>query len=87
MGVIGAGISWAVVAFGTAIQRRTPGHLQGRVYAAADTLVGVPQTLPIALGAGLSTLVDYRLLLVAIAAVTVVCALHLLSRSTFFLPP
>jgi len=50
MVIAGAGISWAIVAFGTAIQRRSPAHLQGRVYSAADALVGTPQTVSIALG-------------------------------------
>jgi MFS family permease len=79
----GAGISWAIVAFGTAIQRRSPGSLQGRVYSAADALVGTPQTLSIALGAGLSTLFDYRILFVVMALVTTACALYLLTRRTF----
>jgi hypothetical protein len=86
MGVAGVGISWAVVAFRTTIQQRTPEHLQGRVYSTAVTVVGVSQTMSIALGAGLSTLVDYRLLLVVMAAVTVTCALYLLSRHTFAVP-
>jgi hypothetical protein len=59
-----------VVAFGTAVQLRTPPDLQGRVYSAADTLVGTPQTLSIALGAALVAIVDYRILIVAMALVT-----------------
>jgi MFS family permease len=68
--VAGVGISWAVVAFGTAVQTRTPPDLQGRVYSAADTLIGVPQTISIALGALLITVVDYRLLIVVMSLVT-----------------
>jgi Na+/melibiose symporter-like transporter len=71
--VAGAGISWAVVAFGTAVQLRTPSDLQGRVYSAADTLVGTPQTLSIALGAALVSVVDYRVLIVVMGLVTGVC--------------
>jgi MFS family permease len=71
--IAGAGISWAVVAFGTAVQLRTPPDLQGRVYSAADTLVGTPQTLSIALGAALVAVVDYRVLIVAMGLVTGVC--------------
>ena len=71
--VAGAGISWAVVAFGTAIQLRTPPDLQGRVYSAADTVVGMPQTLSIALGAALVAVVDYRVLIVVMGLVTGVC--------------
>lgn len=68
--IAGVGISWAVVAFGTAVQTRTPADLQGRVYSAADTLVGVPQTISIALGAILITVVDYRVLIVVMGLVT-----------------
>jgi MFS family permease len=74
----GAGISLVVVGFMTAIQRRTPADLQGRVYSAADMLVGTPQTVSIALGALLSTVVDYRLLVVVMVAVTLVCGAFLL---------
>jgi MFS family permease len=70
--IAGAGLSFAVVGFGTAIQLRTPGELQGRVYSAADTVVGTPQTVSIALGAAIVAIVDYR---VSIAAMAVVCAL------------
>jgi len=70
--IAGVGLSFAVVGFGTAIQLRTPGELQGRVYSAADTVVGTPQTVSIAVGAAIVALVDYR---VSIAAMAVVCAL------------
>ena len=75
--IAGVGISWAVVAFGTAVQLRTPPDLQGRVYSAADTLVGTPQTLSIALGAALVTVVDYRVLIVAMGLVTGVCGAYM----------
>lgn len=78
--VAGAGIPWALVGFGTALQQRTPLNLQGRVYSAADTMAGVPQTFSIALGAGLSTLIDYRILLIVMALVVVACALYLWTR-------
>ena len=82
--VAGCGISWAVVGYVTAIQLRTPAALQGRVSSAADVLVGVPQTLSIALGAGLVGIVDYRVLIVLMAAVTVACGVYL---ATVHLPP
>lgn len=75
--VAGVGISWAVVAFGTAVQLRTPADLQGRVYSAADTLVSTPQTLSIALGAALVTVVDYRVLIVAMGVVTGACGIFM----------
>ena len=82
----GCGISWALVGYGTAVQQRTPDHLQGRVYAATDTLLGTPNTISIALGAGLIALVDYRLLLLAIVAVSLICAAYLLTRTSFAAP-
>lgn len=69
LAVAGAGLPWAIVGFTTAVQRRTPQRLQGRVYAAADALVTTPQMISIAAGAALSTVVDYRLMIVATAVV------------------
>jgi MFS family permease len=82
--VAGCGVAWAVVAYVTAVQLRTPGPLQGRVNSAADVLVGVPQTFSIALGAGLIGVVDYRALIVVMAAVTAACGMSLLAAH---LPP
>lgn len=76
----GVGLPWAIVGFATAMQQRTPPELQGRVYSAADTLVGTPQTVSIAVGAELSTLFDYRFLLVIMFVVTSGCALYLATR-------
>ncbi len=75
--VAGVGLSWAVVAFGTAIQLRTPADLQGRVYSAADMILGTPQTLSIALGAALITVVDYRILIVAMGVVAGGCGVFM----------
>ena len=69
-----------VIGFGTALQRRTPAPLQGRVYSAADTMVGTPQTVSIALGAALSTLLDYRILVAILAVVATGCAVFLFTR-------
>lgn len=79
--VAGTGISWLIVGFGTALQTRTPGRLQGRVFSAADTMVGLPQTISIALGAALSTVVDYRVLVVVMGAACAACAVYLLTRA------
>jgi hypothetical protein len=65
------------VAFGTAIQLRTPADLQGRVYSAADMILGTPQTLSIALGAALITVVDYRILIVAMGVVAGGCGVFM----------
>jgi MFS family permease len=78
--IAGAGIAWLIVGFATAIQLRSPARLQGRVAGAADTLVSTPQTVSIALGAALVTLLDYRLLVVFSCLVTLGCGAYLLSR-------
>ena len=78
--VAGFGVSWLIVGFATAIQLRTPQRLQGRVASAADTMISTPQTVSIALGAALVSVVDYRLLVGVMAAVVCACAAYLLSR-------
>jgi MFS family permease len=78
--VAGAGIVWAVVALATAYQRRSPSHIQGRVAAAANMLFSVPQTISIAAGAALITVVDYRVEVLAMAVVLTLSSLYLLTR-------
>ena len=78
--VAGAGIVWAVVSLSTAYQRRSPGHVQGRVAAAANMLFSVPQTIGIAAGAALITVVDYRVEILAMAVVFLASAGYLLTR-------
>jgi hypothetical protein len=51
------------------------------VYSAVELLVGVPQMVSIAAGALLVTLVDYRLLLLAEAAVVAAAGAWLLTRA------
>ena len=80
--IAGVGIAWLVVAFGTALQLRTPLPIQARVTTAADVAVSVPQTVSIAAGAALSTVVDYRVLVVAMAFVTACCGAWLSTRRT-----
>jgi MFS family permease len=82
--VAGGGVSWAVVGYFTAVQLRTPAALQGRVNSAADVVVGVPQTVSIALGAGLIGFVDYQVLIVVMSLVTAGCGAYLV---TAHLPP
>ena len=79
-GIAGVGVAWVVIAFGTALQRRTPLHLQGRVYGTAGMAFGVPQTFSIALGAALITVFDWRLLLAIMGVVTALCGAYLLTR-------
>jgi MFS family permease len=80
MAVAGLGIVWAVVALSTAYQRRSPQHMQGRVAAASNMLFSVPQTISIATGAALISIVDYRVEIVAMAIGTVLSAAYLLTR-------
>jgi MFS family permease len=78
--VAGLGIVWAIVAFNTAIQTRAPLAIQGRVDAACEVSLSIAQTVSIGTGAALSTLVDYRVLLVVMAAVVAASAVYLLTR-------
>jgi MFS family permease len=78
--IAGVGIAWAIVGFSTALQTRTPLRIQGRVSAAADLTLSLAQTTSIATGALLSTLVDYRILFVVMAAVVFVSAGYLVTR-------
>jgi Na+/melibiose symporter-like transporter len=78
--VAGVGVVWAVVALATAYQRRSPSTLQGRVSAAANMLFSLPQTISIALGALLVTLIDYRLEIAIMTGSTLLAAAYLLTR-------
>jgi hypothetical protein len=78
--IAGVGLSWAIVGFTTALQTRTPLTIQGRVSAASEMSLSVAQTVSIATGAALSTLIDYRILLVAMAVVVSASAVYLLTR-------
>jgi uncharacterized membrane protein YfcA len=78
--VAGVGIVWAIVGFNTALQTRTPLAIQGRVSAASEISLTVAQTTSIATGAALSTIVDYRILLVAMSAVVIASSVYLVTR-------
>jgi MFS family permease len=80
MAVAGLGIVWAIVAIATAYQARSAQTMQGRVSAAANMLFSVPQTISIAVGAALVTLIDYRIEIVAMGIGTAVCAFYLVTR-------
>lgn len=79
--VFGAGIAWAVVALATSYQRRSPLAMQGRVAAAANMFMSVPQTASIALGAFLVTVMDYRVEIGIMSFTTLLAAVYLLTRS------
>jgi MFS family permease len=76
----GLGVVWLSVGLFTATQRHTPPRLQGRVNAAATTLLITPQTASIAAGAALIGAVSYRLMLLVMAIVIGSCAVWLLAR-------
>jgi MFS family permease len=78
--VAGFAISWFIVGFSTSIQLRTPQRLQGRVASAANTMVGTPQTIGIALGAILISVLDYRVLVALMFVAISACAAYLLTR-------
>jgi MFS family permease len=80
MALAGVGIVWAIVALATAYQRRSPTDMQGRVAAASNMLFSVPQTISIAVGAALITLIDYRIEIVGMALVFAVASAYLLTR-------
>jgi MFS family permease len=78
--VFGSGIPWIVVGLITLAQRLTPAELQGRVYAAAETLITTPQTVSIALGAALISVAGYQALLLAMGVIIALAAGYLLTR-------
>lgn len=78
-GVVTAGLvgPWVVVAATTALQRRTPSGLLGRVSGAFELSLTVPQVTSVGLGAALIAVVDYRILLATVAVVAVVAGGYL----------
>jgi MFS family permease len=78
--VAGFAVSWFIVGFSTAIQLRTPQRLQGRVASAANTMVSTPQTIGIALGAVLVSVLDYRVLVAVMFVAILACGAYLLTR-------
>ena len=79
MAMLGLCIVWINVGAITLIQRRTPRELLGRVDAALEFAIIVPQAVSIAVGAALIATVSYRVLLVAMAAVIACSACYLAS--------
>jgi hypothetical protein len=75
--LLGTGIVWINVGAITLVQRRTPAGLVGRVDAAANLAVTVPQALSIAAGAAIITLTGYRALLAVMAAGLLLAAVYL----------
>jgi MFS family permease len=76
--VIGYSMPLTGIAFMTMLQRRTPHALMGRVSLAVDTVMGAPQTVSLAVGAQLVTLLDYHLIFAIMAAFTGAAVVYLL---------
>ncbi|WP_432892903.1 MFS transporter [Kribbella sp. CA-245084] len=74
--ICGLGLPWTFVAFTTLMQRRSPGHLIGRVSTAVEVLLSTPQAISLALGSLLVSLLSYRQIFVIIAAVILLGALQ-----------
>ena len=72
--VIGVGLPWTVVAAMTAVQRRTPDDLIGRVAATANSLIFATPAFAVPAGAGLLLIVDYRVPIVVAAVVSLLAA-------------
>ncbi|MDN5795410.1 MAG: MFS transporter [Intrasporangium sp.] len=64
---LGFGLPVLIVAINTLVQIRTPNRLMARVSTTLDAMIGTPQIVSIAIGAGLVALVDYRILLGAMS--------------------
>lgn len=75
--VLGVGIPLAIVGFNTLMQRVTESAVLGRVAAASEAVISLPQALSIAAGAALVAVVDYRLLFAGMATVMVLAAAYL----------
>ena len=76
--ICGLGLPWTFVAFTTLMQRRSPGHLIGRVSTAVEVLLSTPQAISLALGSLLVSLLDYRQIFTIIATVILLGALQTL---------
>ena len=67
-------VAFGLTDFNPAVQRFTPPRLIGRTGAATNLLLDGPQTASIAVGAVLASVVDYRVLLIAVAVVIGSCS-------------
>ena len=74
---LGVAIPWTFVAFTTLMQRRSPGHIIGRVSATVDVVLSAPQAVSLAVGSLLVSLLDYRTIFWIIAVVMTLGALQI----------
>ena len=78
--VLGWSLPVLFVAYTTLVQRRTPQRLMGRVGTALEVVLGTPQAISLAVGAGLVSLLSYHVIFAVMGAATLVGALYLLGR-------
>ncbi|HET8680400.1 MAG TPA: MFS transporter [Micromonosporaceae bacterium] len=83
----GVAVPVSLVGFITLLQRMTPPPLMGRVAAATDMLMGSPQAVSIAAGALLVSVVDFRLLFVAMGLGITVAGVYLWTGRRLAPPP
>jgi MFS family permease len=75
--LLGAGLPWIAIGVTTIFQMRTPSALMGRVDAALSTVLSVSQTIAIAVGASLLSVLHFKGLLLIIAALVAVAGVYL----------
>ncbi|WP_145910913.1 MFS transporter [Kitasatospora viridis] len=80
MVLCGASMPWIAIGLTTIGFRHTPPDLVGRVYAGFSVIMTVPQVLAMAAGAALIALVDFRVVLVLMAATVAASAGYLFTR-------
>ena len=79
---LAVGLSGAIVAWVTLLQRTTPAGLQGRVFAAAETIISIPYIGSIAGGSAVISALGYRALCIAGTVALLAAAARFLRPST-----
>lgn len=75
--ILGAAIPVVIVALMTLVQRRTPQAVMGRVSAAVEVVMSLPQAVSLAVGALLVVVMSYRQIFVVMAVVTALGAAYI----------
>ncbi len=79
---LAVGLSGAIVAWITLLQRRTPSELQGRVFAAGETIFSLPYIASIAGGSAVISMIGYRAMCIAGTIVLLAAAARFLRPAT-----
>ncbi len=77
--VMGAAMPLMMVAFMTLLQRRTPQAIMGRVSAAVEVVMGVPQAISLAVGSLLVVILSYRTILAIMGVVTLLASAYIVA--------